>query len=103
MFVINVEGVIERDGQYLMIVRGSNESHAPGALSFPGGKVERTDGPGNALESTLRREVLEEVGVEVSERMTYLESRLFDMDDGRKVLNVLFLMPLEGRNPNCGQ
>ena len=64
MFVVNVEGAIERNGRYLMIVRGPGESHAPGALSFPGGKVEPTDEAENELESTLRREISEEVGVE---------------------------------------
>lgn len=101
MFVINVEGAIERNGQYLMIVRGAEESHAPGALSFPGGKVEPTDGPGDALESTLHREIREEVGVEISENLAYVESRLFDMDDGRKVLNVLFLCHIKSGTPNA--
>ena len=64
MFVVNVEGAIERNGRYLMIVRGRDESHAPGALSCPGGKVEATDGPENALELTLIREISEEVGIE---------------------------------------
>ena len=91
MYLINVEGAIERNGQYLMIVRGQDVSHAPGALSFPGGRVEVTDGPDDALETTLRRELLEEVGIEITEEMTYVESRLFDRDDGSKVLNVVFL------------
>ena len=99
MLLINVEGAIERNGQYLMIIRGPEVSHAPGALSFPGGRVELTDAPDNALESTLRRELLEEVGVEVSEKMTYVESRLFDRDDGRKVLNVVFLCHLRAGTP----
>ena len=91
MIVIDVEGAVERDGQYLMIVRGLNESHAPGALGYPGGKVEPTDDPKNTLESALRREILEEVGVEVHPNMTYVESGLFDMDDGRKAMAVIFL------------
>jgi len=102
MFVVNVEGAIERDGRYLMIVRGLEESHAPGALSFPGGKVEPTDEPENALESTLLREISEEVGVEIRKKMTYVESRLFDMDDGSKVLNVLFLCDIEAGTPFVG-
>jgi 8-oxo-dGTP pyrophosphatase MutT (NUDIX family) len=102
MFVVNVEGAIERDGRYLMIVRGLEESHAPGALSFPGGKVEPTDEPENALESTLLREISEEVGVEIRKKMTYVESRLFDMDDGSKVLNVLFLCHIEAGTPFVG-
>lgn len=102
MFVVNVEGAIERNGRYLMIVRGPEESHAPGALSFPGGKVEPTDESENALESTLLREISEEVGVEILKEITYVESRLFDMDDGRKVLNVLFLCHIGVGTPSVG-
>ena len=74
-------------------------SHAPLALSFPGGKVEVTDGPRDALESAVRRELLEEVGVEVSERMTYVQSGLFESDDKNKVLNVVFLCHLSEGTP----
>ena len=74
-FVVNVEGAVEKEGRYLMIVRGADVAHAPGALSFPGGKVEAADGPDDALESTLRREIREEVGVEVEDDMRYVESR----------------------------
>ena len=99
MFVVNVEGAIERDGSYLMIVRGPDEVHAPGALSFPGGKVETTDGPEAVLESTLRREIREEIGVEIDERMTYVKSGSFELDDGRKALNVVFLCHLRAGTP----
>ena len=102
MIVIDVEGAVERNGEYLMIVRGQAESHAPGALSFPGGKVEPTDGPDNALESALRREVREETGVEVHPTVTYVESGLFDMDDGRKALAVVFLCHYRAGSPSPG-
>ena len=61
-FVVNVEGAVEKEGRYLMIVRGADVAHAPGALSFPGGKVD----------------------------MRYVESRRFDTDDGKQVLSVTF-------------
>jgi 8-oxo-dGTP pyrophosphatase MutT (NUDIX family) len=50
MFVVNVEGTIEQGGRYLMVVRGADGSHAPKALSFPGGKVEPNDGSDEAFE-----------------------------------------------------
>ena len=83
-----------------MIVRGAGESHAPGALSTPGGKVEPTDGPTSALESALHREILEETGVRVDDDMTYVESGMFDMDDGRKALGVVFLCRYKSGRPN---
>ena len=89
VFVVNVEGATEKEGGYLMIVSAADVAHAPGALSFPGGKVEAADGPDDALESTLRREIREEVGVEVE--MRYVESSRFDTDDGKQVVGVTFL------------
>jgi 8-oxo-dGTP pyrophosphatase MutT (NUDIX family) len=101
MFVVNVEGAIEKDGRYLMIVRGPNVAHAPGALSFPGGKVEPDDGPADALESTLRREIREEVGVEIGDQVTYVDSRRFDTDDGMQALNVTFLCRYRSGTPSA--
>ena len=100
-FIVNVEGAVEKDGRYLMIVRGANVSHAPGALSFPGGKVEAADGPDDALESTLRREIREEVGVEVEDEMRYVESRRFDTDDGKRVVDVTFLCRYRSGTPSA--
>ena len=98
-FVVNVEGAVEKDGRYLMIVRGANVPHAPGALSFPGGKVEVSDGPDDALESTLRREIREEVGVEIEDEIRYVESHRFETDDGKQVVGVTFLCRYKSGTP----
>jgi len=50
----------------LMAFRSEQEAHAGGTLAFPGGKAEGTDAAG-ALEETLRREIREEVGIEVAD------------------------------------
>jgi 8-oxo-dGTP diphosphatase len=102
MIVVDVEGAVFKDGRYLMIVRGKDESHAPGALSFPGGKLEENDGPKNAMESALRREIAEEAGVAVRDEMTFVVSEIFDMDDGRKVLAVVFLCYYAAGEPRPG-
>lgn len=70
--IVNVEAAIVRDGRYLMIVWGEEESHAPGTLSIPGGKVEDAGLIGNVLEETLRREI----------GLIYIESKPFITDDG---------------------
>ena len=98
VFVVNVEGATEKEGGYLMIVSAADVAHAPGALSFPGGKVEAADGPDDALESTLRREIREEVGVEVE--MRYVESSRFDTDDGKQVVGVHLPVPLQVGRPD---
>ncbi len=52
--------VIEADGRYLITRR--TKGHLEGYWEFPGGKVR----PGETLPECLRREVREELGVEVS-------------------------------------
>jgi len=52
--------IIEREGKYLL-ARRSQKGPLGGLWEFPGGKVEA----GESLESALRREIREELGVEV--------------------------------------
>jgi 8-oxo-dGTP diphosphatase len=97
-YIVNVEAAIIRDGKYLLIVRGSGESHAAGLLSFVGGKMEETQNSEDALESTLRREVLEEIGIQVK-NIRYAYNTHFLADDGDKVLDVVFLCDYESGEP----
>jgi len=90
-FVVNVEAAVVRDEEFLLIERAAAEDHAPGLLAFPGGTVEHGVGP-DAIESTARRELREEVGVEV-ETVEYVCSRTFELDDGTRCLNVVTRCP----------
>jgi len=74
-FAVNVEAVIYDGDRYLVAFRSEQETHAGGTLAFAGGKVEGTD-TGDVLEETLRREIREEVGVEVND-LVYVESHSF--------------------------
>ncbi len=91
MFVVNTQCAVIRDDRILMIVRGQGVRHAPGVLAFPGGKVEIEDGPSDILETTVRREVLEETGIAVSSDLEYVRSVSFSMNDGTPVVDVLFM------------
>ena len=88
-YIVNVEGAIAKDGRYLMVVRGAEE-YAPGGLALPGGKVEGAGISDDVLEDTLRREIREEVGLEVHDEMTYLRSSAF-LAEGDPVVDVVFL------------
>ncbi len=88
-YIVNVEGAIVRDGRFLLVVRGEKE-YAPGGLSLPGGKVEGAGSVGDVLEATLRREIGEEVGLEVHDEMAYLRSSAF-LAEGDPVVDVVFL------------
>ena len=68
--VIVLAGVIERDGK-LLVTRRLEGTHLSGYWEFPGGKCE----PGEAHESCLAREILEELNVaaEIGEEILVTE------------------------------
>ena len=99
LFVVNTQCAVLRDKRILMIVRGEGVRHAPGVLAFPGGKVEIEDGPADVLESTVRREVMEETGITVSPNLEYVRSVSFSMNDGIPVVDVLFMGEYEKGEP----
>lgn len=96
-FVVNVEGVIYEGDRYLMAFRSEEESHAGGPLAFAGGKSEHTD-MADILEETLRREIREEVGVEVAD-FVYVESHSFGSSP--PCLDVVFLCRSVGGIPTA--
>lgn len=98
MYIVNVEGAIYRDGRYLLVVRGAEEEHAVGDLSLVGGKVEGSEPVENALEDTLRREIREEVGVEVEDELVYLYSSRFGANNDL-VIDVVFLCHYQSGTP----
>ncbi|WP_136606116.1 NUDIX hydrolase [Paenibacillus dokdonensis] len=91
MFVINVEGAVYQENKWLVIKRGSGEEHAAGTLSFVGGTVEQEGFSQDILERTVKREIFEEVGVEIKERMHFAYSSSFVTGDGSPVINVVFV------------
>lgn len=89
-YIVNVEAFVCRDGRYLMIVRGQTVPSVAGTLVPPGGKVEVSGPTDDVLEATLRREVREEVGIEVTDEVAYVESHAFELE-GVLVIDVVML------------
>lgn len=90
MFIVNVEGAIYKNEKWLLIKRSEKEEHAGGSLSLVGGKVEKEGNSTDVLERTLRREIAEEVGVEVS-NLRYVNSSSFVTETGISVVDIVFL------------
>lgn len=84
-----VEAAVYHDGRYLMIVRGYDEEVAPGALAFPGGKVDFAEIQ-DILELTAERELLEETGVQIIDSQ-YVESHAFSTSDGTPILSIVYI------------
>lgn len=99
-YIVNVEAAIYRGDKWLIIRRGEQEEHAPGTLSLVGGKVEGVTNKANVLEETLKREVREEVGIEVAD-LQYLMSKAFLASDGQPVVDVVFLCSYQRGDARC--
>ncbi len=65
--------VIENARKFLIMQRGETEDHFPSLWAFPGGKVER----GETAIETIRREALEETGLQVEDEGAFLDSYFF--------------------------
>ncbi|MFA1736251.1 MULTISPECIES: NUDIX hydrolase [Lysinibacillus] len=90
MFVVNVEGAIRRNEKWLLIRRSEKEEHAGGSLSLVGGKCEIEGDSSDILERTLKREVFEEVGSEIT-GIKYVNSSSFVTESGINVIDIVFL------------
>ncbi|MEW1724584.1 NUDIX domain-containing protein [Streptomyces sp. NPDC093109] len=89
-YAINVDVALRRGAEWLLIVRGLNEEHAAGQLSLVGGTVDADAPGGDVLSDTARREVLEEIGVDLAGAdLSYAESVFFVTDSGNPVINVV--------------
>src|SRR3989344_9202626 len=74
---VAITAIIVKDGKYLITRRAMTKKRWPGMWTVPGGKLETADYMSwpkdthgywyNVLEKTLRREVKEEVGLEIKD------------------------------------
>ncbi len=72
--------------RFLVIKRNQNEIAYPGKWAFPGGKVEK----GQNILETLKREILEEVGLEIEDYKRFLKDYTFIRPDGHNVVGFCF-------------
>lgn len=86
-----VEVAIEHDGKFLIIKRPEG-THAGGFLSFPGGKVEEIDEQNewDILRFAAKREVLEEVGLDLKDELKYIISSSFVASNGAHIIDTIF-------------
>lgn len=99
MIATNVDIAVHREGEWLLIVRGAEETHAAGMLSLVGGTLESDGASSDILEETARREVKEEVGVDLVGAPRYVESTFFTTASGTGVLNVVMLGEIGDQTP----
>lgn len=91
-----VEVAIEHDEKFLIIKRPEGK-HAGGLLSFPGGKVEEIDEQNewDILRLAAKREILEEVGLDLKDELRYIISNYFVDSIGAHVIDSIFHCKIE--------
>lgn len=103
-FVANVVVYRDSDKKCLILKRHEREKAHPNKYAVPGGKLEWTNMPidkptrmngdvidfENAVENLLKREVKEEAGIEIEDKLQYINSVAFIRPDGIPVILVKF-------------
>lgn len=88
--VVAVFGIVQKGKKFLIAKRSSDDPQAGGMWSHPGGKVELVEGEG-IIEKELKKEILEEVGLEIEDDIAYLGSEGFYRVSGHHVVGLTFL------------
>jgi len=91
--------IIHKDGRYLIVKRSPNKKTFPGRWTVPGGGLEVSDYINTpkttadawyfAIENSLKREIKEEVGLEVG-KINYLLSLTFIRPDNTPVVTLSY-------------
>jgi 8-oxo-dGTP pyrophosphatase MutT (NUDIX family) len=91
-YAVTVCVLIHRGNSWLLVVRAPGVVYAPNMIGMIGGHVDVSDPEADVLEATARREVAEEVGLDLSQvPLTYLESEFFITDSGERQITVTFM------------
>jgi 8-oxo-dGTP diphosphatase len=88
---VAITAIVVKDGKYLIARRSATKKRFPGKWTVPGGKMETNDYLAlpkdtefywyNVLERTLKREVKEEMGIDI-EHIVYVTSLATVHEDG---------------------
>jgi 8-oxo-dGTP diphosphatase len=91
VYAVTVCVLIHRGNSFLLVVRSPSVAYAPNMIGMIGGHVDVISPERNVLEAAARREVAEEVGLDLSGvPLTYLESEFFITDSGERQITVTF-------------
>ena len=92
VFNVAVEGVIIRDGKILITQRSFERPHEPGEWEILTGRVDQ----GESFEEAVRREVMEEVGLEVEVLQPFNTFHFFRGTEKAEHLGVSFVCRYKG-------
>jgi 8-oxo-dGTP diphosphatase len=91
VYAVTVCVLIQHGDTWLLVVRSPDVAYGPNMIGMIGGHVDVTRPLADVLDATARREVTEEVGLDLSEvPLRYLESEFFITDRGERQITVTF-------------
>jgi 8-oxo-dGTP diphosphatase len=88
--VVLVTAFIIKNNKILLAKRSKNDPQAGGLWSIPGGKVDLEVGK-SIIENTLKKEIKEEVGIRIKDKIIYLGSEAFTRVSGHHVIALIYL------------
>lgn len=91
LHVVFVEAWIKKDQEYLIAQRSLDDDQAAGQWAAPGGKVD-LEVEDDIIKNTLKREIMEEVGLEVGDNLELVASKSFIRSSGDHVVGLSFLV-----------
>ncbi len=91
--IVSVIVVIKCEDKFLLVQRSGNDDIFPGMWQNLGGKIEL----GETVELAIKREVKEEIGLDIKMHPVFLQSYSWKKDEESPVrLGLIFLVELEG-------
>jgi mutator protein MutT len=91
-YSIIVNSIIINDNNKVLIAQRSfEEKHEGGKWSIPGGKIESVGEEHNILLKNIKKEILEEVGIEIFDDIILIHDNTFIRTNGDEVLALIFL------------
>ena len=91
--IVSVVVVIKCEDKFLLVQRNGNDDIFPGNWQNLGGKIEL----GETVESAIKREVKEEIGLEIKTHPIFLQSYSWKKDEESPIrLGLIFLVKLKG-------
>ena len=91
-YAVTVCVLLRRGDSWLLSVRAPGVAYAPGSIGLIGGHVESAAPEPGVLESTARRELTEETGLDLAGvPLRYLESEYFVTPAGEPQITVTFV------------
>lgn len=91
--IVSVIVTLECESKFLLVQRNKNDDIFPSKWQNLGGKIEL----GETVEHAIRREVKEEIGLEIDKHPIFLQSYSWKKDNNSPVrLGLIFLVNLKG-------